>query len=358
MAGFDYGNARLRAMKARLLTRRELESHLEAGSLQGLIGALTKTSYRRAVETSLTRVSGMNAIVETLRIDLIKTIGAIPSFYSESTGKMVGIVLRTYDIHNLKAILRGLSKNSPASEILEVLLPVGELDLGTLRELASAPGPRGAIDLMASMNLPFSKPLLKLRAENPGAELFEMELALDRWHYLDAHKFIKEEARSVDLLTYALNMDADIANILTSIRFVLFPEERKMLREQFREAGLEDLFFGPGKLPYSTLIDGVNLNNLEGFIGALSVSPYEPALREGLVAYQRSTHLSEFERVLQRYRSQWMSSQLYKDPLGIGVVLGYIALKVNETNNIRWIAQGIQLGLSVEAIRNELEYMQ
>jgi vacuolar-type H+-ATPase subunit C/Vma6 len=41
--------------------------------------------------------------------------------------------------------------------------------------------------------------------------------------------------------------------------------------------------------------------------------------------------------------------------LGIGVVLGYIAIKTNEVSNIRWIAHGIDLGLKAETIRNELE---
>ena len=40
MSDFDYGNARLRVMKSRLLSRQELEALAEAGSLNGLIAAL------------------------------------------------------------------------------------------------------------------------------------------------------------------------------------------------------------------------------------------------------------------------------------------------------------------------------
>jgi vacuolar-type H+-ATPase subunit C/Vma6 len=43
-----------------------------------------------------------------------------------------------------------------------------------------------------------------------------------------------------------------------------------------------------------------------------------------------------------------------KDPLGIGVVLGYLALKLNEIRNLRWIAHGINSGLPVKIIRSEL----
>jgi vacuolar-type H+-ATPase subunit C/Vma6 len=66
--------------------------------------------------------------------------------------------------------------------------------------------------------------------------------------------------------------------------------------------------------------------------------------------------LSEFEKQLRHSRLEWMSRLISKDPLGIGVVLGYLALKIAEVNNIRWIAQGINLGLKPSAIRAELEF--
>ncbi|MEW5940071.1 MAG: V-type ATPase subunit, partial [Chloroflexota bacterium] len=57
MADYDYGNARLRVMKSRLLPRRELDTLADAGGLQGLIAALTKTVYQKSVEAALTRAT-------------------------------------------------------------------------------------------------------------------------------------------------------------------------------------------------------------------------------------------------------------------------------------------------------------
>jgi vacuolar-type H+-ATPase subunit C/Vma6 len=37
------------------------------------------------------------------------------------------------------------------------------------------------------------------------------------------------------------------------------------------------------------------------------------------------------------------------------VTLGYIALKVNEIGNLRWIAHGLGLGLAPDAIKADLE---
>ena len=63
MADFDYGNARLRAMKSRLLSRSALEALAETETIKGLILALAKTPYERSIEAALVRSSGMESIV-------------------------------------------------------------------------------------------------------------------------------------------------------------------------------------------------------------------------------------------------------------------------------------------------------
>jgi vacuolar-type H+-ATPase subunit C/Vma6 len=68
MSGYDYGNARLRAMKSRLLSGRDLEALAEIGSLDGLIAALAKTVYRETVEIALVRASGLACVNEALRL--------------------------------------------------------------------------------------------------------------------------------------------------------------------------------------------------------------------------------------------------------------------------------------------------
>jgi vacuolar-type H+-ATPase subunit C/Vma6 len=64
-----------------------------------------------------------------------------------------------------------------------------------------------------------------------------------------------------------------------------------------------------------------------------------------------------FERQLNRFRLDWLSKLVGKDPLGIGMVLGYLALKTTEVSNIRWIAHGIYLGMPASSIRSELVYV-
>lgn len=354
MSDYDYGNARLRAMKSRLLSRHELESLAETGSLQGLIAALTKTAYQKTIETALTRSTGMDCIDEALRNDLTNTIGKISSFYHEETQKMIALVLRTYDIDNLKTILRGLSKNVPSGEIIAVLLPVGELKIGTLRELARLNNPREAIDLMASQSLPFAAPLLKLRSEHPGAETFEMELALDQWHYHEARQTLRSEAEESPL-PYALDLNVDLANVLTVLRFVHNPREREVLQGKLGSEDIAPLFIKAGRIPIETLSTASRQDAVSSAVESFAGTSFESALRAGFEIYSRSNRLSDIEKQLRHFRLEQLAWLIQKDPLGIGVVLGYIALKVNEVGNIRWIAQEINLDLKPEAIQAELE---
>jgi V/A-type H+-transporting ATPase subunit C len=357
MTGYEYGNARLHAMKSRLLSRKELETLVAAGSLQGLIAALTKTIYQKSVETALARTTGMECIAESLHGELIGTLGKISSFYHGIPGSMVSIVLRSYDVHNLKAILRGLSRNAPAGEIIKTFLPIGELSYDSLVELASTGDPRSAIDVIASLRLPFAQPLLQLRAEHPGAEEFEMELALDKWYIQESRRTLKSKARGRDQLSAALDLEADLANLLTVLRFAHTPSEHSFLNERIGSDDLTQLFLGPGKLEFALLAQAGTQDTVEAAISTLAESPYGITLKKGLEMYAHSAHLSSIEKCLKRFRLEWMNALIPKDPLGIGVVLGYIAVKINEVNNIRWIAQGINIGLKTETIRLEVEFI-
>ncbi|MFZ5910603.1 MAG: V-type ATPase subunit [Chloroflexota bacterium] len=355
MPDYDYGNARLHAMKSRLLSSRELDMLVNAGSLQGLISSLTKTAYQKAVEGALTRTSGMDCIEDALRSDLENTVGKTQGFYTGSARKMVAIVLRAYDIHNLKAILRGLSKTVLAGEILKSLLPIGELKYNLLRELAGLHTPREAIDALASMGQPIAWPLVTLRTERPGAQLFELELALEQWHYRDARRSLRAENRLDDALANALTLEADLSNALTALRFAKEPAERDRLRDYFSDEHIEHLFIGPGRIPFDMLAETCHRDTVAAAVETLAGTALGPALQAGLERYEQSQRLSDIEKQLKRYRLKWMAGQMVKDPLGIGMLLGYIAVKTNEVGKIRWIAHGIDLGLNAETIRDELE---
>jgi V/A-type H+/Na+-transporting ATPase subunit C len=355
MSDFDYGNARLHALKSRLLPQRELENLADNTSLSGLIAALVQTSYRKPVESALTRASGMDCINEALHLDLTGTLDNIRTFYRDQAAGLVAIVLRAYDVHNLKTILRGLAKNVTPGEILPVLLPVGDLKYFVLADLARSPGTRAAIDLLASMNAPIARPLLQLRAESPGADVPDMEVALDQWYFRVATEYLKDTSQTDEVLFAALKLDADIVNLLTVLRFAHAPAERTLPGNRSGSWEVHQLFVGPGRLSIALLARAASVDTVKAAVDILAGTPYEAPLRDGLETYAQSNRLSSFEKQLRKFRLNWAIKLIARDPLGIGVLIGYLALKINEIGNIRWIAHGINLGLKPNAIRMELE---
>jgi V/A-type H+-transporting ATPase subunit C len=353
MPGFDYGNARLRVMRSRLLSRRELETMAESGTLKGFIAGLTKTAYRKAIEDALAHASGMESISQALRQDMSDTLGVIRHFYAEVAGENVALILLAYDVQNLKTILRGLARNISSRDILNALIPIGTIEYRALDDLAHAPHARAAVDLLASMGFPLAQPLIELRHELPGAEVSRMELALDQWLFRQARKFLQETSQQRSVLSAAFDLEADLINLLTVLRFAHAPHERKLLYEWLGEADLELAFVAPGRIPSATLLLAGSQDTLEPAVNALAETPYGPYLQAGLESFLRTGRLSDLEMQIKRFRLIWMSQQIARDPLGVGVVLGYIALKVNEIGNLRWIAQGINLGLDPKAIRAE-----
>lgn len=341
-------------MKSRLLTRRELDNLSEAGNIQALIADLARTPYRRPLEVALVHLVGREAVSRGVRAELEGTLARIHRFYDGDAGSNVELVLQVYDVHNLKAILRGLTSHATPGEIEAALLPVGQLTGDILAELARAANPRTAIDLLASMSLPSAIPLLRLRAERPGAGTLEMEVRLEQWYFEEAFARLQESRD--ETLAAALRLEADLTNVQTVLRLAAKPEEQDAIREWLGTDEVGSLLVGPGRIPLAMLVRAANRETVADAVQVLAETAYAGPLQAALSVYRETGRLSSFERQLHRYRLDTFARLIARDPLGIGVVLGYLALKVNEVNNLRWIANGIHLRMTPENIRAELMY--
>jgi len=357
MSGYEYGNARLRAMKSRLLSEADYRVLARSESLDDLIGALTRTAYRRAVEAALVRVGEPEAISYALSQDLIATARRIRAFYEPPAQHMLATILRSYDVHNLKTILRGVERGAAPDEIRALLLPIGDLTEALLDDLLQMPSLRAVIDRIATLRLPQAAALTAARAGRTDAILSDLELALERWYFETAMRQAQAGRGEAASLREALAVDADLTNLLTVLRLVHAPGERAALQRRIEPGGWRALFVGPGRLPFALLESAVAEPALAGVADVLRQSIYAVPLRAGVEAARRSGRLSDVERSLKRWRLRWRAGLIARDPLGTGVPLGYLALKVNEIGNLRWIARGVRARLAADAILAEVEWV-
>lgn len=342
-------------MKSRLLSRRDLESLSEAGNPQALVAALAKTPYQRSLEAALVRLGGREAIAWAMREDLEKTVANVRRFYQGDAATLVTLILRAYDVRNLKAVLRELSSQATPDDLALALSPTVELSTDVLYELAQAASPRAAIDLLASMALPIAAPLVRLRSERPGATTVEMELRLEQWYFEQAFEVLQEI--SDETLIAALRLKADFINLQSVLRLAATPDEQDALRQWLGTDDVSRLFVGPGRIPYGLLAQAASQRTVAEAVSVLAVTPYAPALAAGMEAYRGRGRLSQFEAKLYKLRLTTLAGLIARQPLGIGVVLGYLALKTNEVSNLRWIANGIFLAMKPATIREELVHV-
>jgi V/A-type H+-transporting ATPase subunit C len=351
MPDFEYANARLRAMRSNLLDQRQLDQLSQAGSLAEFIRRLAQTRYQQALEVAFLHASELTLVFEAVRLDFNAVVSKIRSFYRDDDQSTLVLILRGYDIHNLKSVLRGLAHHLPPAEIRAAFYPPGELSEQVLAELLPAGSPRAAIDRLASLGHPYAAPLVALRAGHPGADLFEMDLALDQWRHTTTRRALRDGNASGDtrLLLNWLDLDADLSNLLVVLRFIHAPSERSAA------PSIERLLVTPGKLPVERLSGLAKLRSLPAAGKSLDDTWYGPLLAQPIQEYQQTNRLSALEAALRRRQSAWQVAQIAHDPLGVGVLLGYLALKTNESANLRRIAAGLWRGTAPEAIRAGLE---
>lgn len=356
--GYDYGNARLRAMRSRLLKESDYTNLLAKNSLEELITALAETPYKEDVELALTRLSGVRCIFEAVRANLTRTLRQVRTFFEGEAGQLIELLLSRWDRHNLLAILRGQSQEAAPEQVLPTLIPVGRLDEVALRELARQPGLRAALELMTTWQLPYARALRQVEPRTGALpDLDQLELALNRYHYASLREVLSQGNGDKAIVLEHFQTEIDRLNLLTCLRLVRQPELLPVIQQRYNTQDIRPLLIEPGgHLSVPRLVELISqAGGLEGLVRALKDTRYGPALEAAWQRYQaRPGELSVFERELERWQVKQQAQIFIGQPLSIAVPLGYIAWKENEVANLRLIAQAVALGLKREEVRAEL----
>lgn len=186
MSDYGYLNARVRAMKTRLLGRSALEALSATQSTAEFSAGLLSTTYKPDLEWGRLRYPGVAGLDEGLRRHVVLTVGKVAALAASNreAAALLRILVARWDVHNLRTLLRGQHISAPPSEIRESLLPVGELDEAQLEELSAQPSLKAALDLLVIWGNPYARPLLTAYPDYAKIhDLRRLELQLDQFHY-------------------------------------------------------------------------------------------------------------------------------------------------------------------------------
>jgi V/A-type H+-transporting ATPase subunit C len=357
---YGYANARLRAMKSRLLTRSAYMELANEPSVEDVIADLTRTPYQAPLEAALVKSSGWACLSEGLRVYFAQTITRISNFFSGMPKQLWRILVSRWEVFNIKTILRGQANNVPADEILDALIPTGELQEPDFKRLVQQTSVRATVDLLSTWNNPHAR---ALRAAMPRyaetGNLAELEVALDRAHYKLTFKELSEmEDANADQVREVLEDEVDATNLLTVVRLAEAGVANSKLTKQYGSAAPEPLLIRPGGHVTLQLQAYKEVPTLEQLVRDMRETRFGDALARGQARYKEKKSLAAFEDEIEGQLARQQIGLFNRDPLSIGIAIAYLAALVDEVRNLRLIGRGKTVGWKREEIEKELRLWQ
>lgn len=347
--GKDYGytNARIRGMRSRLLKKPFLEDLMRSPDLNAVIQKLMETDYAPDLEERLLQGRTANQVDLALRDGMVRAYRKVYDLANDEGRELLAVLLGRWDLFNVKTVVRGKHHSLSPEEILDSVMPVGQMARVDLEELARQDSVKAVADTLATWRLPFAEPLnavMPKYAETHNLAL--LELALDRYYTEWASKRLKGRGVNKELVKRFIGIQVDTINLVTAIRLL------------YADLGEQDpmSFFLPG----GTVVDEglfrdlVSKSDVDEIYERLKHTPYGRSVEAVAVKYVETGSVSVFERALEDYLTKQAFAIGRGDPLGAGVMVSYLWMKANEVTNLRIIVKGISVGMPVGRMEEEL----
>lgn len=334
---YGYSNARIRAMKAALLSGGFFKYLLSLEKIDEMINAFEGTPYEKDVGEGVLLYKGAKGIEEGLKKNLIKDFRKlITKVTSGQVREMTKLILGRWDVHNLKTIIRGKHIGASQKDIIESLIPAGIIGEPALLELTKRLDIKEVIDLLTTWEVPYAIPLRRNYFQyTKDREVANLEFALDKFYYKNAIRTIKGN-RFVEILRRDWNRKVLLELFRFEIDFINIMTVLRLSREIIEEETIVQYFLENGKyIDRDMFIRLARLKATEDIVDSLKDTPYHAALKKGLQEYFTSGLVSPIQRRLEELIMR-RSIELFKEyPLSIAPVIAYIWAKYNEVVNLR-----------------------
>ncbi len=344
MDDYAYLTTRVRAMEGDLLTwpvYQDLFAREEPGAW---VEVLSRTPYGAFLGATASRLSEVGRVEEAIRRSLSQTFRRLVRMAQGRPRRIIEILVGRWELKSLETVLRGKRAQLGAGEILAATIPTAGLDEPALAELARQPSLRAALETLVTWRTLYRRPIRVFLRSGKEEDLASLEEQLERTYLLDALNGLERERRGERVLREWIGLQIDRVNLLTSLRGFLGPG--MVIRG-------EGAFLPGGSLSPKLLSGAQQARERREAAERLQRTPYGRSL-EGWEEWVREGDLSPLERAIDRRRFRWSLRQLRADPLGVGVLVGYVEAKAQEAGNLRLLLWGETAGLPREMMREML----
>ena len=349
MTGYDYGNARLRARRGCLLRHEQYAGLLGRGGPELLVG-LAALSYLPQARAAEAATGGWLATLYRAAHDhLAAALTGIAGFYSGRARDAVTALLGRFDLHNTLTLLRAAHHGTAPDPAL--LLSVGRLGAGTVREAAAQPDLPAVARLLAGRRLPDPAAAPALLAAAARYELDTGLAAVEQavTHAAWAHQLtvLRAAGPAADEALAALGRDADGKNLLLALR----------MRESAGERGPGGTAPGQqlpgGTVPAGQLAAARQAPARAGVLAALA--PVRRAWLGPLTTWADGGDLATLQAGLETARLREECRRLRRgDPLGAAPAAHYVLAHQSQARNVQLLAQAAAGVLTQDDVRHHL----
>ncbi len=329
---YAYIVARVRAMKSKLIPIEMYPKFLNM-EIPEITRFIEESGYKKDVDELGKKYRGTDLIEHALNQNLALTYRKLIEVSQDEANFLITEYLRSWDIWNIKTILRGKFSGASEDEILEDIVSGGQLRYRDLTEIVKV----GTVDgvIAAFAKTPYYPALTGYKGN-----LADLENALDMMYYSNLIKAVI--ATGNKLFLKFLKTEIDLKNLKMLFRMKRAGMEREEIIKLLIPGGMELKDTDMARLASLPLGD---------FVRALEEYSYWNAISD---VSTELTSLINIETRLDKYGLTYASRISYYYPLSILPILDYILSKKIEVDNVRIIVRGKETALPDDIIKAHL----
>ena len=329
---YAYIVARVRAMKSKLIPKEMYPKFLnmEIPEITRFIG---ESEYKKDVDELGKKYRGTDLVEHALNQNLALTYRKLIEISQNEANYIITEYLRSWDIWNIKTILRGKFSGATDEEILDDVVSAGELKYRDITEIVKIGTVEGII--AALEKTPYYPAL-----QGYKGDLAEIENALDKRYY--SKRLESGVNAGNEFFLKFLRTEIDLKNLKILFRMKRAGMERDDILKLLIPGGME--------LKEADLSRLASLPFPE-FVRALEDYSYWSAIAD---ISTELTSLINIETRFDKYAVVYASRISYYYPLSILPILDYILSKKIEVDNLRIIVRGKETKLPEDIIKAHL----
>ncbi len=329
---YAYIVARVRAMKSKLIPGEMYPKFLNM-EIPEITRFIEESGYKKDVDELGKKYRGTDLIEHALNQNLALTYRKLIEVSQDEANFLITEYLRSWDIWNIKTILRGKFSGASEDEILEDIVSGGQLRYRDMTEIVKVGTVEGVIAAFAKT--PYYPALAGYKGN-----LADIENALDMMYYSNLIKAVT--ATGNKLFLKFLKTEIDLKNLKMLFRMKRAGMEREEIIKLLIPGGMELKDSDMARLASLPFGD---------FVRALEEYSYWNAISD---VSAELTSLINIETRLDKFGLTYASQISYYYPLSILPILDYILSKKIEVDNMRIIVRGKETALPDDIIKAHL----